>query len=100
MSHTINVSDFTNQDALHQILSEIQNHGTSYALVQDGIEVAQVVPVEDKVVPVEEENDMSADELWEHRRRVMDEVEEFSKRIAHLWSTDETSAEAVANNRR
>ena len=45
MSHTINVCDLTDQDAVLRILSEIQNHGVSYALMQDGVEVAKVVPV-------------------------------------------------------
>ena len=96
MSLTINVTDLTNQDAVHRILSDIQHHGASYALVQEGVEVAKVVPAEVK----NDYNGKVSPELAEKRLRIMDEVEEFSKRIAHLWSTDETSAEAVANNRR
>ena len=96
MSHTINVTDLADQNAVHRILSDIQHRGASYALVQDGIEVAQVIPAEVK----NDYNGKVSAELAEKRLRIMDEVEEFSKRIAHLWSTDETSAEAVANNRR
>ena len=100
MSLTINVTDLTNQDAVHRILSEIQHHGASYALVQEGVEVAKVVPVKDEADSFENHDGEYSEELEKHRLRVLDEVEEFSKRIAHLWSTDETSAEAVANNRR
>ena len=96
MSHTINVTDLADQNAVHRILMDIQHHGTSYALVQGEVEVAKVVPAEVK----NDYNDKISAELAEKRLRIMDEVEEFSKRIAHLWSTDETSAEAVANNRR
>ena len=100
MSHTINVTDLADQDAVHRVLSEIQNHGTSYALVHDGIEVAKVVPAEDKAISNEDYNSMTAEELAKHRLEVMERVKVFSKKVAKLWSTDENAAEAVANNRR
>jgi len=97
MSHTINVTDFTDQDTLHQILSEIQNHGTSYALVQDGIEVAKVVPAEKRMLVPDEK---VSDEVTEKRQKVFERMDKLAERIAELWNTDETAAEAVANNRR
>ena len=96
MSHTINVTDLTNQDAVHRILSDIQHHGTSYALVQEGVEVAKVVPAEVK----NDYNGKVSPEVVKKRREVMKRIDVLAEKIAHLWSTDETSAEAVANNRR
>ena len=48
MSQIINVADLTDQDAVLRILLDMQNHGTSYSLIQNGVEVAKVVPVEGK----------------------------------------------------
>ena len=47
-AHTITVSDLTDQDTVLRVLSEIQSHGTSYSLLQNGVEVAKVVPTERK----------------------------------------------------
>ena len=96
MSHTINIADLTDHDAVLRILLDMQNSGMSYSLVQDGIEVAQVVPVK----PAEEWNGKVSDEVTRKRLRILDEIEDFSKKIADLWTTDETAAEAVANDRR
>ena len=96
MSHTINVTDLTDQDAVHRVLSDIRSHGTSYALVQDGVEVAKVVPAE-----VEKDyNGKVSAEVIKKRQEVMKRIDERSKRIAELWNTDENAAEVVANNRR
>ena len=100
MSHTINVTDLADQNAVYRILSDIQHHGASYALVQEGVEVAKVVPVKDEAAPFENHDGMTPEELAKHRLEVMERVKVFSKKVAKLWSTDETSAEAVANNRR
>jgi len=100
MSHTINVTDLTDQDAIHRILGEVQNHGVSYSLMQDGIEVAKVVPTEDKVVLMEDNGGRVPGELREKRLKVLERVDILAKRIAELWNTDETAAEVVANNRR
>ena len=97
MSHTINVTDLTNQDAVHRILSDIQHHGTSYALVQEGVEVAKVVPTE---VKNDYYNGKVSPEVTKKRLMLLEEMDEFSKKVAELWSTNETAAEAVANNRR
>jgi len=96
MSHTINVTDLADQNAVHRILSDIQHRGASYALVQEGVEVAKVVPAEVR----NDYNGKISAELAAKRLRIMDEVEEFSKRIAHLWNTDKNAAELVAENRR
>jgi len=96
MSHTINVTDLTDQDAVHRVLSDIRSHGTSYALVQDGVEVAKVVPAE-----VEKDyNGKVSPEVAKKRREALARMDVLAKKIAELWSTDETAAEAVANNRR
>ena len=96
MSHTINVTDLADQNAVLRILSDIQHHGTSYALVQEGVEVAKVVPVEVK----KNYNDKVSPEVAKKRREAMARMDVLAKKIAELWSTDETAAEAVANNRR
>jgi len=93
ISHTINVSDLTDQDALLRVLLEIQNNGTSYSLIQNGIEVA-------RVVPAEEESPMESDNLTKKRLEVLAKMETFSEKIARLWSTNETASEAVVNDRR
>ena len=97
MSHTINVADLTDQDAVHRVLSDIQNHGACYSLVQDGMEVAKVVPAEEKTF---DPNAKISPESAKRRRNVMERVKILRKKIAEAWSTDETAAEAVANNRR
>ena len=96
MSHTINVTDLTDQDAVLRVLSDIRSHGASYALVQDGIEVAKVVPAEIK----KDYNGKVSAEVIKKRQEVMKRIDERSKRIAELWNTDENAAEVVANNRR
>ena len=96
ISHTINVSDLTNQDAVLRILQEIQNNGTSYSLIQDGVEVAKFVPVAEKNY----NDDKVSDEVTKRRWEVFARVEELSKRIAEHWSTDETALEAIQNDRR
>ena len=92
ISHTINVSDLTGRDAVLRILLEIQNNGVSYVLVQDGVEVARVVPVERK-------KDKVSDELTKKRWEVLAKMDVLSKKIAQAWSTDETAVEAIINDR-
>ena len=92
-SHTINVSDLTDQDAVLRVLLEIQNNGTSYSIIQNGVEVAKVVPAEGK-------NNTVSDELTKKRLEVLARAETLSKKIAQSWSTNETAVEAVANDRR
>jgi hypothetical protein len=98
MSHTIDVTDLSDQDALHRVLLEMQSHGTSYALIQNGIEVAKIVPVE-KEIPVEWNRDKVSAEVTKKRWEVFAKVEEFSKEVAQKWSTDENSLEAITNDR-
>ena len=93
MSHTINVTDLANQGTLLRVLLEMQNHGTSFSLVQNGVEVA-------KVVPVEKSRDKVSDEITKKRFETLDKIEVFSRKVAELWSTDENAAEAIANDRR
>ena len=95
ISHTINVSDLTNHDAVLQILQEMQNNGTSYALIQNGIEVAKVVPV----VGRDNKDDKVSDEVTKKRWEVMARMDELSKKIAEHWCTDETAVEAITNDR-
>ena len=92
LTQTINVSDLTNRDAVHKVLREIQGHGTSYSLLQNGVEIAKVIPAEDKI-------DKVSDELTKKRLDVSAKVEILSKRIAQSWSTDETAVEAITNDR-
>ena len=93
MSHTINVTDLANQGTLLRVLLEMQNHGTSFSLVQNGVEVA-------KVVPVEKSRDKVSDEITKKRFETLEKIEVFSRKVAELWSTDENAAEAIANDRR
>ena len=93
MSQIINVADLTDQDAVLRILLDMQNHGTSYSLIQNGVEVA-------KVVPVEERKGMVADDLTRKRWNALEKMEKLSEKITRLWNTNESAAEAVANNRR
>ena len=97
MSYTIDVTDLTDQDAVHRVLSEIRGHGATYSLIQDGIEVAKVVPVDDSV---KNYGGKISPEALKRRREAMKRIDERSKRIAELWNTDENAAEVVANNRR
>ena len=92
MNPTIDVSDLTDQDAVHLILQEIQNNGTCYSLIQNGIEVARVVPGEAK-------HDKVSDELTKKRWEVLAKMDALSKKIAQAWSTDETAVEAITNDR-
>ena len=96
MSHTINVADFAGQDAILRVLTDVRDHGVCYALVQDGIEVAKVVPAEVK----KNHNGKVSAEVVKKRQEVMKRIDERSKRIAELWNTDENAAEVVTNNRR
>ena len=93
ISHIINVSDLTDQDVLLRILLEIQNNGTSYSLIQNGVEVARVVPIEG-------EGPMESGNLTKRRLETLAKIETFSEKVARLWSTDETALEAVINDRR
>jgi len=97
MSHTINVAELTDHDAVLRLLGKMQSHGVAYSLVQDGVEVAKVVPVDDQNDFV---NDKVSDEVTVKRLRILDEMDEFSKEVARLWNTHETAVEAVANDRR
>ena len=97
MSHTINVTDLTDQDAVLRVLSDIRSRGASYALVQDGIEIAKVVPAEEDVFDT---NGKISPEAAERRRETMRKIDEFAKKNAHLWNTDKNAAELVAENRR
>ena len=96
LAHSINVNDLTDQNTVLRVLSEIQSHGTIYSLVQDGVEVAKVVPTERKSYG----SDKVSDEVTKKRWEVFARVEEFSKEVARLWSTDETALEAIQNDRR
>jgi len=96
MSHTINVTDLTDQDAIHRILGEVQNHGVSYSLMQDGIEVAKVMPTEVK----KDHNGKVSDEVTKKRLMILDEMDVFAKKVAELWNTEESAVEAVVNDRR
>ena len=92
LSNTINVSDLMDQDTVLRILSEIQNNGTSCSLIQDGVEVAMVIPSERKKTT-------DPDELMRKRQEVFARVEILSKKITEAWNTDETAVEAITNDR-
>jgi len=92
INHTINVSDLADNDTISQAILEIQTNGVSYSLVQDGVEVAKVVPVEAKKT-----TDPNA--LMKKRLEVMEKVKMSSKRIAQHWNSDETAVEALTNDR-
>ena len=95
-AHSITISDLTDQDTVLRVLSEIQSHGTSYSLLQNGVEVARFVPVAERSY----KDAKVSDELTKKRWEVFARVEELSKRIAEHWSTDETALEAIQNDRR
>jgi hypothetical protein len=98
MSYTINVSDLTDQDALHRVLLDMQSHGISYSLVQNGVEVAKIVPVE-REIHVERGKDTVSPELIKKREAVFVRMDALSKKITRAWSTDETAVEAITNDR-
>ena len=95
ISHTINVNDLVDQDIVLRVLSEIQNHGTSYSLLQNGVEVAKVVPVEGK----RNGSNKVSEEVTKKRWEVFEKVKILSKKIAEDWNTDETTVEAITNDR-
>ncbi|MCL2006399.1 MAG: hypothetical protein FWG73_09655 [Planctomycetaceae bacterium] len=92
MGHTINVADLADQDTVHRFLQEMQSHGASYSLIQNGIEVA-------RIVPTEENNERMPDERMQ-KENILQEIKAFHKKYAGLWNTNETAPEAVANDRR
>jgi len=92
LNHTINVSDLSDHDAVHRAILDIQNHGVSYSLVQDGVEIAKVVPVERREKTV-------SDELTRKRLEVFARMDVTSKKIAQHWDSDETAVEAITNDR-
>jgi hypothetical protein len=98
MSHTIDVTDLTNQDTVFRVLGEIRNHGTSYSLVQDGVEVAKVVPTENKLTGTPART-TDPNALMKKRLAVLDRMDILAERIAQNWSTDETAIEAITNDR-
>ena len=91
--NTITIADLTDQDNVLKMISEIRNHGTNFSLVQNGVEVARVVPVEEK-------NDMVSEDVTAIRLAALEKAEVLSKKIARLWNSEETATEAVANDRR
>ena len=78
---------------MHQVLQDIQDHGTCYSLMQDGVEVAKVVPARVK-------KELVSDELTKKRLATLEELEPLTKKITQLWNTNETAVEAVINYRR
>ena len=96
ITHTINVSDFADQDTVHRAILEIQNNGVSYSLVQDGVEVAKVVPVAERNY----NNDKVSDEVTKKRWEALARAEALREEITRLWSTNETALEAIQNDRR
>ena len=94
LTNTITIADLTDQDNVLKMISEIQNHGINFSLVQNGVEVARVVPVDEK-----NDRGVVSDELTAIRLAAMKNAEVLSKRIARLWNSEETAAEAVANDR-
>ena len=96
LAHSINVSDLADQDTVHRVLSEIQSHGTSYSLVQDGVEVAKFVPAERK----SNGSDKVSEEVTKKRWEAFARAEALSEEITRLWSTNETALEAIQNDRR
>jgi len=96
-AHTITVNDLADQNIVLRVLSEIQSHGTSYSLIQDGVEVAKVVPAERKNI---RNNDKVSEEVTKKRWEAEARADILSKEITRLWSTNETALEAIQNDRR
>ena len=95
LAHSINVNDLADQNIILRVLSEIQSHGTSYSLVQDGVEVAKVVPVAERNY----KDDKVYDEVTKKRWEVFAKMDALSKRIAEHWDSDESAVEAITNDR-
>ncbi|MCL2711264.1 MAG: hypothetical protein FWE95_10325 [Planctomycetaceae bacterium] len=93
INYTIDVSDLADQDAVSRAILEIQNNDVSYSLVQNGVEVAKVIPAERQEKPVSAE---LTKKRWEAEAR----ADALSERITRLWSTNETAVEAIQNDRR
>ena len=95
-AHSITVNDLANQDTVLRVLSEIQSHGTSYSLLQDGVEVAKVVPVTERNY----KDDKVSEEVTKKRWETLARAEALREKITRLWSTSETALEAIQNDRR
>jgi antitoxin (DNA-binding transcriptional repressor) of toxin-antitoxin stability system len=93
-SNTIQITDLMNQDSILKMISEIQNHGVNFSLVQNGVEVARVVPVEETYTTP------TSNEQVAKRLAALEKMEILSKKVARLWNTEETATEAVAHDRR
>ena len=89
---TINTVDIMDTNAVRRFFAEIPNRETHFSLVQNGVEIA-------KVVPVEKKSDKVSDEVTKQRWEAFERAEALSKEIARLWSTDETAVEAITNDR-
>jgi len=96
INHSINVSDLTDQNAVLRVLQAMQNRGTSYSLLQNGVEVAKFVPANGQ----RNGSDKVSEEVTKRRWEAFARAEELSKEITRLWSTDETALEAIQNDRR
>ena len=94
-AHSITVSDLADQNTVLRVLSEIQSHGTSYSLIQNGVEVAKFVPAEVK----NNGSDKVSDEVTKRRWEAEARADALSKRIAQHWVSDETAVEAITNDR-
>ena len=94
--HSINISDLTDQDAVLRVLQEMQDHGTSYSLLQNGVEVAKFVPTSGKP----NGSDKVSDELIKKRTEALVRAEALREKITRLWSTNESALEAIQNDRR
>jgi len=92
-SNIIQITDLANQDSILKMISEVRNRKVNFSLVQNGVEVARVVPVEGKNIRV-------SDELTAKRLAALEKMEILSKKVARLWNTGETAVEAVGNDRR
>ena len=74
MSHTINVADLADQDAVHRVLSEMKNYGVCYSLIQNEVEVAKIVPVEVK-------KDETPGEIRKARLEALAGMDELAKKL-------------------
>jgi len=91
--NTITVADLADQENVLKMISEIQNHRAIFSLVQNGVEVAHVIPTRAN-------NGTVSEELTAQRWAALKSIEKTSQRIAELWKSEETAAEAVSNDRR
>ena len=90
--HTINITDLSCK--LSELIEGIKNQNKQYVIMQDGVRIPMVIPVEMQKV------DACSEELIEKRLKALEKMVENGKRVSELWNSEENAGEVVSNSRR